>query len=76
MTSEFPGLTGNGTWGSSTTGVIGTSVAGTGRLVATAVGGNIALLRRPIDADFDAGLDDLEDDGSSAPTAAGGGSGR
>ena len=76
-TSEFPGLTGKGTWGSSSSAVIGTSAAGTGRLVATAVGGNIALLRRPIDADFDAAFDDVDDDdGSSAPTGASGGSGR
>jgi hypothetical protein len=74
VTSEFPGLTGRGTWGSSSSGVIGASAAGTGRLVATAVGGNIALLRRPIDADFDADFDDLDDDdGGSASTGAAGG---
>jgi len=51
VTSEFPGLGASGSWvGSQCTGVIGS--AGTGRLVASAVGGNIALLRRPVDADF------------------------
>ena len=53
VTSEFPGLDGGGSWcGSQCTGVIG--AAGRGRLVASAVGGNIALLRRPVDAEFGA----------------------
>lgn len=50
VTSEFPGLSGRGMWGSSAAGVLG---AGRGRLAANAVGGSIALLRRPVDADFD-----------------------
>jgi hypothetical protein len=76
VTSEFPGLAGKATWGSSASGVIG--AAGTGRLVATAVGGNIALLRRPIDADFDQAFgDDVDsEEHGSAATGAGAGPGR
>jgi hypothetical protein len=78
VTSEFPGLTSKGSWGSSANGVIGRPAnAAAARLVATAVGGNIELLRRPMDADFAAEFDagsDHADDG--AATASGGGSGR
>jgi len=54
VTSEFEGLSGRGTWGSSASGVLG---AGTGRLAANAVGGSISLLRRPVDVDFGVGGD-------------------
>ncbi len=60
VTSEFPGLSGRGMWGSSASGVLG---AGRGRLAANAVGGSIALLRRPVDADFDGGSDGGSDTG-------------
>lgn len=56
VTSDFPGLTVPTGWGATATGTIG-SGTGTGRLEASAVGGNISLLRRPYDADF-AGRDD------------------
>ena len=49
VTSAFPDIQGRGRWGSSVTGTIGT---GTGKLRANAVGGNIALLCRPVDNDF------------------------
>jgi Putative adhesin len=76
VTSEFPGLAGRGAWGSSTAGAIGRPGAAAGHLVATAVGGNIALLRRPMDADFE--MDFEADDGRAADGGAGqaGGSGR
>jgi hypothetical protein len=44
----FPDLQVDGRWGSSASGTIG---AGTGRLNATALGGSISLLRRPVGAD-------------------------
>jgi len=63
VTSEFPGLSGRGMWGSSAAGVLG---EGRGRLAANAVGGSIALLRRPVDADFDGDADpDAGEDGRS-----------
>ena len=49
VTSAFPDIQVEGRWGTSVKGVIG---AGTGRLFANAVGGNIALLCRPVDDDF------------------------
>jgi hypothetical protein len=49
VTSDFPGMSVEGRWGSNVSGTLG---AGSGRLVANAVGGNISLLRRPVDADF------------------------
>jgi Toastrack DUF4097 len=49
VTSDFPGMSVDGKWGSNVSGTLG---AGSGRLVANAVGGNISLLRRPVDADF------------------------
>jgi hypothetical protein len=49
VTSAFPDIQVEGRWGTSVRGVIG---AGTGKLYASAVGGNIALLRRPVDHDF------------------------
>lgn len=51
VTSDFDGLSADGAWGASATGVLGAG-AGSGRLRATAVGGNISLLRRPFDAEF------------------------
>jgi Putative adhesin len=54
VTSDFPDLSVPGTWGANTSGVIG-SGTGEGRLRASAVGGNISLLRRPYDSDFGAG---------------------
>jgi hypothetical protein len=50
VTSTFPGLSVEGRWGTAVQGVLG---SGTGRLSATAVGGNIALLRRPVDHEFE-----------------------
>jgi hypothetical protein len=52
VTSDFPDLSAFGTWGASATGVIGAG-SGKGRLRASAIGGNISLLRRPSDPDFD-----------------------
>ncbi len=49
VTSDFPGMSVDSKWGSNVNGTLGT---GSGRLVANAVGGNISLLRRPVDADF------------------------
>lgn len=49
VTSDFPGMSVEGRWGSNVSGTLG---SGSGRLVANAVGGNISLLRRPVDADF------------------------
>jgi hypothetical protein len=49
VTSAFPDIQARGRWGASVTGKIG---AGTGKLYANAVGGNIALLCRPVDNDF------------------------
>ena len=51
VTSNFPGLSGQGRWGAAVHGVLG---AGTGRLSADAMSGNIALLSRPVDPDFEA----------------------
>src|SRR5262249_18715347 len=51
VTTEFPGLGHTGAWGASTSGTIGSS-GGSGRLAVNAVGGNVVLLRRPVDADF------------------------
>jgi Toastrack DUF4097 len=51
VTSTFPGLGGDRRWGAAARGVLG---AGTGRLSANAMSGNIALLRRPVDPDFEA----------------------
>jgi hypothetical protein len=50
VTSDFPGLSATGRWGGAAHGVLG---AGTGRLSANAMSGSIALLRRPVDPDFD-----------------------
>ncbi|HKE65407.1 MAG TPA: DUF4097 family beta strand repeat-containing protein [Micromonosporaceae bacterium] len=52
VSSEFPGIPSVGGWGSSANGRIGDPARG-GHLACHAVGGNIALLRRPTDADFD-----------------------
>ncbi|GAA5195015.1 hypothetical protein GCM10023322_60760 [Rugosimonospora acidiphila] len=49
VTSAFPDLAVEGERGTSVRGRIG---AGTGRLSANAMGGNIALLHRPVDEDF------------------------
>ncbi len=49
VTSDFPGLSVQGTWGGSVSGKLG---SGIGTLTANAVGGSIALLRRPVDAQF------------------------
>jgi hypothetical protein len=46
VTSDFPGLSIVGKWGASASGNLG---LGSGRLNASAVGGNVALLRRPVD---------------------------
>ena len=51
VTSTFPGLSVEGRWGTAAHGVLG---AGTGRLSADAMSGNIVLLRRPVDPDFEA----------------------
>jgi Putative adhesin len=51
VTSAFPDIQVEGRWGTSVKGLIG---AGTGKLFANAVGGNIALLCRPVDDDFGA----------------------
>ncbi len=51
VTSAFPGLPGSSgqkSWGKRITGVLG---AGTGRLHASAIGGEISLLPRPVDED-------------------------
>jgi hypothetical protein len=58
VTSAFPDIQVQGRWGTSVTGVIG---AGTGKLYANAVGGNIALLCRPVDNDFAAESTDFEE---------------
>jgi hypothetical protein len=64
VTSAFPGLgVGDGKpWGKRLTGVLG---AGTGRLHASAVSGEISLLPRPVDDGFDAGSDDGTDEGGA-----------
>jgi hypothetical protein len=49
VTSAFPALHVEGKWGSTVRGALG---AGTGKLNATAIGGNISLLCRPVDDDF------------------------
>jgi Putative adhesin len=49
VTSAFPALQVEGRWGTTVRGALG---AGTGKLNATAVGGNISLLCRPVDDDF------------------------
>jgi hypothetical protein len=49
VTSAFPDLQVEGKWGTSVRGTLG---AGVGRLYATAIGGNISLLCRPVDDDF------------------------
>jgi hypothetical protein len=49
VTSAFDDLQVRGEWGTSIKGVIG---AGTGKLYANAIGGNISLLRRPVGDDF------------------------
>jgi hypothetical protein len=49
VASDFPGMSVEGRWGSKVAGTLG---AGSGLLVANAVGGNISLLRREVDADF------------------------
>jgi hypothetical protein len=49
VTSDFPDLQAEGKWGTSVRGMLG---GGTGKLYANAIGGNISLLRRPVDADF------------------------
>ncbi len=46
VTSAFPGLDVQGKWGTTVRGVTG---SGTGKLSATAISGNIALLCRPVD---------------------------
>lgn len=51
VTSSFPELSVAGRWGAAAHGVLGT---GTGRLSANAISGNIALLSRPVDPEFDA----------------------
>jgi hypothetical protein len=53
VTSDFPNFSVNRSWGASSSGTIGTGT-GAGTLRASAVGGNISLLRRPVDADFEA----------------------
>jgi Putative adhesin len=63
VTSAFPGLAPDGKssragWGAALRGVIG---AGTGKLNATAVSGNISLLGRPVDNEF--GSDSAEQSG-------------
>jgi Putative adhesin len=50
VTTDFPGLIVEGAWGGGS--VSGKLGSGVGQLRATAVGGNIALLRRPVDAAF------------------------
>jgi len=50
VTTAFPDLGVEGKWGTSVRGVLG---AGTGKLYANAVGGNISLLCRPVDEEFD-----------------------
>ncbi len=49
VTCDFPGLAVQGKWGGSVAGKLGTGV---GNLTANAIGGSIALLRRPVDAQF------------------------
>ncbi len=51
VTSDFPDMSVEGKWGSAVSGTLG---SGAGQLYASAVGGNIALLCRPVDADFGA----------------------
>jgi Putative adhesin len=50
VTSDFPDLASSARWAGTMSGRLG---AGTGRLVANAISGNIALLRRPVDESFD-----------------------
>jgi hypothetical protein len=57
VASDFPDFGVSSGWGASATGVIGTGQGG-GTLKASAVGGNISLLRRPVDADFAAAPDE------------------
>jgi DUF4097 and DUF4098 domain-containing protein YvlB len=54
VSSEFPDIASVGSWGSSASGRIGAAGRNAGHLSVNAVGGNIALLRRPSDAEFDA----------------------
>lgn len=61
VTSDFPNMSVEGKWGAAVSGTLG---SGSGRLSATAVGGNIALLRRPVDADFGRGADTDADRGA------------
>jgi hypothetical protein len=51
VTTDFPDLFADGRWGG--TGARGVLGAGTGSLVATAMSGHIALLRRPVDHEFE-----------------------
>jgi DUF4097 and DUF4098 domain-containing protein YvlB len=67
VTSAFPDLRVKGEWGTSVRGTIG---AGTGRLRASAVGGNISLLCRPVDEDFGQDGPEPEDTGPDAVGAA------
>ncbi|GIH11978.1 DUF4097 family beta strand repeat-containing protein [Rugosimonospora africana] len=60
VTSAFPDLQVKGEWGTSVKGTIG---AGTGRLRANAIGGNISLLCRPVDEDFGQAGPESEDTG-------------
>jgi hypothetical protein len=53
VSSEFPDIASVGSWGSSASGRIGAAGRNAGHLSVNAVGGNIALLRRPSDAEFD-----------------------
>jgi hypothetical protein len=57
VTSTFPELSVEGRWGRAAHGVLG---AGTGKLTAAAMSGNIALLRRPVDPEFGAGVPDVD----------------
>jgi hypothetical protein len=52
VTSDFPDFNVDRAWGASASGLLGTG-RGSGSLRASAVGGNVSLLRRPVDADFD-----------------------
>jgi len=54
VTTDFPELRVEPRRGANAQGRLG---SGSGRLIARAVGGSISLLRRPVDADFDAGGD-------------------
>jgi hypothetical protein len=66
VTSAFPDLRVKGEWGTSVQGAIG---AGTGRLYANAIGGNISLLCRPVDDDFGHGGPEPEDAGPGTAQA-------